>query len=102
MASIFRSLLHTPKGKRQLSLRAVEERKTPILIKRLGQNFLYNKSVVERIVNSARITENDVVLEVGGGTGNLTLQLLPLASKVIVFEPDRRMIEELEVRAREM
>ena len=41
----------------------------------------------------------DVVLEIGPGTGNLTMQMLPLVKKVIAVELDMRMIAELKKRA---
>ena len=43
--------------------------------KSLGQNFLVDKNIIDRIVNTVSITDNEV-LEVGPGTGNLTKQIL--------------------------
>jgi 16S rRNA (adenine1518-N6/adenine1519-N6)-dimethyltransferase len=43
--------------------------------KSLGQNFLIDKNIIDRIVNTVSITDNEV-LEVGPGTGNLTKQIL--------------------------
>lgn len=63
--------------------------------KSLGQNFLANPSIVERIVNAAEIGKNDTVLEVGPGTGNLTRALALRASRVIAIEKDHRLVEEL-------
>ena len=40
--------------------------------KSLGQNFLIDRGIIEKICNSGNITENNNVLEVGPGTGNLT------------------------------
>ena len=40
--------------------------------KKFGQNFLTDKSVVERIISSAGQLENKTILEIGGGSGNLT------------------------------
>ena len=40
--------------------------------KSLGQNFLIDTGIIEKICNSGNITENNKVLEVGPGTGNLT------------------------------
>jgi 18S rRNA (adenine1779-N6/adenine1780-N6)-dimethyltransferase len=64
----------------------------------LGQHFLRNPMVVKGIVDKAYITSNDVVLEVGPGTGNLTMKLLEQAKKVIAIELDPRMSVELEKR----
>ena len=40
--------------------------------KSLGQNFLKNKEILSRIVSYGNITKNDIILEIGPGTGNLT------------------------------
>ena len=45
--------------------------------KSLGQNFLTDKNIIDIIVNKGNINENDVVLEIGPGTGNLTERILP-------------------------
>ena len=51
--------------------------------KSLGQNFLISQNVVENIVGSSNIGENDLVIEVGPGLGTLTKYLLEKAKKVI-------------------
>lgn len=56
--------------------------------KRLGQNFVTDPNTVRRIVRAARLSEDDVVLEVGPGLGSLTLALLPHARAVIAVEID--------------
>jgi 16S rRNA (adenine1518-N6/adenine1519-N6)-dimethyltransferase len=56
--------------------------------KRLGQNFVTDPNTVRRIVRSARLSDDDVVLEVGPGLGSLTLALLPHARAVIAVEID--------------
>ena len=66
--------------------------------KSLGQNFLLNDSVVNKIVESAEITKNDLVIEIGPGLGNLTEFLLEKAGKVIAIELDQRMLEILNDR----
>eukprot|EP00611_Tribonema_gayanum_P030349 TRINITY_DN840_c0_g1_i3.p2 TRINITY_DN840_c0_g1~~TRINITY_DN840_c0_g1_i3.p2 ORF type:complete len:120 (-),score=35.99 TRINITY_DN840_c0_g1_i3:175-534(-) len=63
--------------------------------KALGQNFLKNPMIVQGIVDRAAIKASDVVLEIGPGTGNLTVQLLERAKKVIAVEYDKRMIREV-------
>ena len=64
----------------------------------LGQHILKNPLVVTSIVEKAGIRSTDTVLEVGPGTGNLTVKLLPVAKKVVVVEYDVRMIAELQKR----
>ena len=61
----------------------------------LGQHFLKNPAVVASIVQKAGITPTDTVLEIGPGTGNLTLPLLERAAKVVALEYDPRMIREV-------
>lgn len=63
--------------------------------KRWGQNFVTDPNTVRRIVRSARLRLDDVVLEVGPGLGSLTLGLLPAAKHVIAVEIDARLAERL-------
>lgn len=63
--------------------------------KSLGQNFLVNPAILDKIVTAAEINSNDVVLEIGPGTGNLTAKLAKKARAVIAVEKDRRLIEDL-------
>jgi 16S rRNA (adenine1518-N6/adenine1519-N6)-dimethyltransferase len=56
--------------------------------KRLGQNFVHDPNTVRRIVTTAELTEDDVVLEVGPGLGSLTLALLPACRRVVAVEID--------------
>lgn len=63
-----------------------------------GQHLLKNAHIVDAIVNRAGIRSSDTILEIGPGTGNLTLRLLEVANKVIAVEVDPRMVEELERR----
>lgn len=66
--------------------------------KSLGQNFLVNQNVVDEIVNSAEISKEDLIIEIGPGLGTLTKQLLEKAGKVICIELDERMIKILNDR----
>lgn len=66
--------------------------------KSLGQNFLINDEVIEKIVEAANIGEEDLVIEIGPGLGTLTNQLLKRAKKVIAIELDKRMLTILEER----
>ncbi|HET9143064.1 16S rRNA (adenine(1518)-N(6)/adenine(1519)-N(6))-dimethyltransferase RsmA [Actinophytocola sp.] len=56
--------------------------------KRLGQNFVHDPNTVRRIVETAGLRPDDVVLEVGPGLGSLTLGLLPAAAAVLAVEID--------------
>ena len=64
--------------------------------KRLGQHFLNSKSIAEKIVLEANITENDIVLELGTGLGILTPLLCEKAKKVISIEKDEALFQEAE------
>ena len=56
--------------------------------KTLGQNFVVDANTVRRIVRTAGIGDQDVVLEVGPGLGSLTLALLDLGARVVAVEID--------------
>ena len=66
--------------------------------KSLGQNFLINEEVLSTIVNSSKISKDDVVIEIGPGLGTLTKFLLEEAGKVICIELDKKMIDILNER----
>lgn len=66
--------------------------------KSLGQNFLINDDVINKIVASAQIDKEDLVIEIGPGLGTLTSKLLERAKKVICIELDKRMIKILQNR----
>ncbi|KAG5859855.1 dimethyladenosine transferase [Encephalitozoon hellem] len=70
----------------------------PKFNKQHGQHILKNLGVVDTIIERARIKPTDVVLEIGGGTGNLTMKLLQKAKKVICYEIDPRLAAELAKR----
>jgi len=57
----------------------------------LGQNFLIDINLIEFAVRAADLSENDVVLEVGPGTGGMTTFLAQQAGRVISVEVDRNM-----------
>lgn len=63
--------------------------------KSLGQNFLIEKSVLERIVAGAEITERDDVLEIGPGFGTLTRYLAAHSSRVVSVEIDSSLLPVL-------
>lgn len=59
--------------------------------KSLGQNFLVNPRVVQKIMDTAQLTGNELVVEVGPGFGVLTEALLQKAGRVIAIEKDRQL-----------
>lgn len=66
--------------------------------KNLGQNFLVNEDVVNKIVDCSQIKKEDLVIEIGPGLGTLTKCLLEKAGKVICIELDTKMLQILEDR----
>ncbi|KAG7926892.1 hypothetical protein KL925_003177 [Ogataea polymorpha] len=64
----------------------------------LGQHILKNPLIAQGIVDKAEIRPSDVVLEIGPGTGNLTVRILEKARKVIASEVDPKMAAELTKR----
>ena len=66
--------------------------------KSLGQNFLINDEVIQKTVDTANISDEDLVIEIGPGLGTLTCKLLEKAKEVIAIELDKKMISILKER----
>ncbi len=66
-------------------------------IKHLGQNFLVSKKITERVVETANLNPDDIVLEVGPGKGIFTRVLLERLTKgkLIAVEKDKKLVEVL-------
>ena len=69
---------------RQVGIRPVTKR---------GQNFLIDLNLVELIAESADLGPDEVVLEVGTGTGSLTALIAPHVAEVVTVEIDRQLHE---------
>ncbi|OQR99370.1 dimethyladenosine transferase [Achlya hypogyna] len=80
------------------TLSPVRVANTPSLKRSLGQHLLVNSGVLQDIVNASHLRATDHVLEVGPGTGNLTLLLLERAARVTCVEYDHRMVAQLQER----
>lgn len=63
--------------------------------KRLGQNFIIDLEVLDRMSEIAELTKNDEVLEIGAGLGTLTTYLAQRAKRVVAIETDKRLFEKL-------
>ena len=61
----------------------------------LGQNFLVNAGVIQKILNAAEITNSDLIVEIGPGKGVLPEELRKKANRVIALEKDHRLISVL-------
>jgi len=60
--------------------------------KRLGQHFLFNPRIIQKILSSARFGRTDPVLEIGPGKGALTLPLAGLVGQVVAVEKDEQLV----------
>lgn len=79
----------------------IEEKKEHdglFLCKSKGQHLLTNTRIIDAIVRSSDVRPTDTVLEIGPGTGNLTMKLLEAAQNVVAVELDKRMVEILRKR----
>lgn len=63
--------------------------------KRLGQNFLIDESVIDLIVESSELSQDDVVVEIGSGLGFVTEKLVDKAKKIFAIELDEDAIKIL-------
>lgn len=66
--------------------------------KSFGQNFLIDDNILQNIVKAANVTQEDTVIEIGPGLGNLTHYILQEKANVIAFEIDNDMIDILNDR----
>ena len=64
----------------------------------LGQNFLVDENIVEKIIREIHLGSNDVVIEIGPGHGALTAKLAGSVRHLLIVEIDGRMIESLRER----
>ncbi len=89
-----RSAARTPHGQLRAILAELGIRPR----KALGQHFLHNRSVVQRIVATAALAPDTVVVEIGPGLGILTEELARQAGQVIAIELDRQLAAHLAER----
>lgn len=64
--------------------------------RRLGQNFLVDGSIRDRIIELASLSRSDTVLEIGAGKGALTVELAKRAGEVLAVEKDPKLLRILE------
>ncbi|MEN2975273.1 MAG: 16S rRNA (adenine(1518)-N(6)/adenine(1519)-N(6))-dimethyltransferase RsmA [Candidatus Caldarchaeales archaeon] len=70
-------------------------------MRRLGQHFLLDSTILDRLVDYGEISSRDVVLEVGAGTGELTWRLAERAGKVVAVEIDEKLASKAYLRISE-
>jgi len=63
--------------------------------KRLGQNFLIDEGILNRIVEVADLSKDDIIIEIGPGMGTLTKKLAEKAQKVLAIEIDENLVKLL-------
>jgi 16S rRNA (adenine1518-N6/adenine1519-N6)-dimethyltransferase len=63
--------------------------------KRLGQNFLVDKNIQEKIIRSSNLKKSDIVLEIGPGRGELTQAILDKVKKLVAVEIDKGLCAHL-------
>lgn len=61
----------------------------------LGQNFITDKTYIEKLINASEIDKESLVLEIGPGTGNITKEIAKKAGEVIAIEKDKEMVNIL-------
>lgn len=66
--------------------------------KDFGQHILKNPLIITSMIEKSALRTTDVVLEIGPGTGNMTVKILEKAKKVIACEIDARLVAELQKR----
>lgn len=65
---------------------------------RMDQHFLTDAAALDEIVDAAQLEPSDIVLEIGGGIGNLSERIAPRVSKLIIIELDPQMVRILKSR----
>lgn len=78
------------------TIREIKERYGFKLSKSLGQNFLTDKHIIDKIIDATEISQEDLVIEIGPGIGVLTAEAAERAKKVTAIELDKNLIPILE------
>ena len=78
------------------TIREIKDKHGFKISKSLGQNFLTDKNIIDKIIESADIGEHDLVIEIGPGLGVLTREAAEEAGKVVAVEIDNNLIPILE------
>jgi 16S rRNA (adenine1518-N6/adenine1519-N6)-dimethyltransferase len=73
-------------------------RRHPPIRKRLGQHFLNDRRILQRIVDALELTGNETVIEIGPGRGSLTELLVRAARRLVLIEYDRALAARLRER----
>jgi 16S rRNA (adenine1518-N6/adenine1519-N6)-dimethyltransferase len=63
--------------------------------KRLSQHFLVDRNILNKVIRTAQVDKGDIVLEIGPGLGEMTIELVKKAKRVIAIEIDPKLVEIL-------
>ena len=63
--------------------------------KKLGQNFLFDKNIISKIISESHVLEDDIILEIGPGLGALTEALVKCCNKLHAYEIDFKLFQYL-------
>lgn len=74
------------------TIRGIKEKYGFKLSKSLGQNFLTDKNIIDKIIDESYITDEDLVIEIGPGIGVLTSEAAQVAKQVVAIEVDNNLI----------
>ncbi len=66
--------------------------------KSLGQHFLVDRNILDKVIRTAQVAKEDAVLEVGPGLGEMTLALSRRAKRVIAIEIDPKLVKQLRIK----
>ena len=69
--------------------------------KRLGQHFLIDRNILNKVIRTAQVGKEDVVLEIGPGLGEMTLALAHRVKKVIAIEIDPKLVAILNQKTKD-
>lgn len=78
------------------TIRDIRERYGFKLTKSLGQNFLTDKNIIDKLIDASNIGENDLVIEIGPGIGVITGEIAQKARKVTAVEIDKSLLPILD------
>ncbi|KAJ2993189.1 Dimethyladenosine transferase [Globomyces sp. JEL0801] len=87
-----------PKDRTNTTNNSTSRAAGPLFDKNLGQHILKNPLVVNSIIEKANLKSTDTVLEIGPGTGNVTVKILENSKSTFAVEMDPRMAAELSKR----
>ena len=76
-------------------IKALEQKYGFVPKKRLGQNFLIDANIRDKLLKCAEVEKDDILLEIGSGLGQLTFELSKNAKKIIAIEFDRKLFSIL-------